>query len=117
MSSGDDEPKIVGKGWTAVAVSKAGTGSPDASGELGALLEQLPREKGDWGSGRVLSGTAFSVVLTDDGRMAVGAVEPELLYAALEGVTTATAGASDRRDSYADDHRRRGSRRRWSPVV
>ena len=82
---GDEEPKIVGKGWTAVAVSKAGTGSPDASGEIGALLEQLPREKGAWGSGRVLSGTAFSVVLTDDGRVAVGAVEPELLYAALEG--------------------------------
>ena len=38
---------------------------------------------GDWGSGRLLAGTAFSVVLTDDGRMAVGAVAPEKLYEAL----------------------------------
>ena len=34
------------------------------------------RGSGDWGSGRLLAGTAFSAVLTDDGRMAVGAVSP-----------------------------------------
>ena len=38
---------------------------------------------GDWGSGRLLAGTAFSAVLTDDGRLAVGAVRPEKLYQAL----------------------------------
>ena len=31
----------------------------------------------------MLAGTAFSVVLTDDGRIAVGAVRPEKLYEAL----------------------------------
>ena len=48
----------------------------DGSGpsELQAFLSQLPRVKGDWGSGRLLAGTAFSAVLTDDGRIAVGAV-------------------------------------------
>jgi outer membrane lipoprotein-sorting protein len=78
------EPTVVGTGWTTVVVSKVGSGAPPATGEFGTLLEQLPRVKGDWGSGRVLAGTAFSVVLTDDGRMAAGSVEPELLYAALK---------------------------------
>jgi outer membrane lipoprotein-sorting protein len=78
---------VVGTGWTTVIVSKvAGSATPqsDQAGELGALLEQLPKVSGDWGSGRVLAGTAFSVVLTDDGRMAVGTVEPEVLYDALK---------------------------------
>jgi hypothetical protein len=38
---------------------------------------------GTWGSGRLLSGTAFTAVLTDDGRLAVGAVPQELLFEAL----------------------------------
>ena len=52
---------------------------PDAA----ALLESLPRVSGEWGSGRVLSGTLVSVILTDDGRVAIGAVTPETLGAAL----------------------------------
>jgi hypothetical protein len=60
-------------------------GGPNASSspELEGLLNQLKRVSGDWGSGRLLAGTAFSVVLTDDGRVAVGAVTPEALYKAL----------------------------------
>ena len=34
-------------------------------------------------TGRLLAGTAFSALLTDDGRLAVGAVSPDALYAAL----------------------------------
>jgi len=56
-----------------------GSESPDMRGFLG----QLPRVSGDWGKGRLLSGTAFSAVLTDDGRLAIGAVRPEKLYQAL----------------------------------
>jgi hypothetical protein len=47
------------------------------------LLARLPKVGGTWGSGRLLRGTLFSAVLTDDGRLAVGAVRPEALYAAL----------------------------------
>ena len=57
-----------------------------ASGEgpdLQAYLAQLPEVSGSWGSGRLLTGTAFSVVITDDGRVAAGAVGPELLSDAL----------------------------------
>ncbi len=78
---------VVGTGWTTVVVTKTGDANADAAkgeGELGALLEQLPRTSGSWGSGRLLAGTAFSVVLTDDGRLAVGTVKPEVLYDALK---------------------------------
>jgi outer membrane lipoprotein-sorting protein len=75
--------KVVGSGWSTVVVQKVG--SPDGSepNELQGFLSQLPRVSGDWGSGRLLAGTAFSAVLTDDGRLAVGAVRPEKLYQAL----------------------------------
>jgi len=79
------KPKVVGTGWGAVAVgtlpadATTGQGSEQAQG----LLRALPKVSGSWGSGRLLSGTLFSAVLTDDGRFAVGAVAPERLYAAL----------------------------------
>lgn len=58
---------------------------PDASRgtDPASLLNLLPSASGAWGSGHVLDGTLFSVVVTDDGRYAVGAVAPEALFAAL----------------------------------
>ena len=47
------------------------------------MLRVLPRVSGTWGSGHLLKGTLFSALLTDDGRVVVGAVAPEALYAAL----------------------------------
>ena len=90
-------PTVVGKGWAAVAVgtlppgalTSGSTTSGSTSGQRGqgdqlqALLKNLPRVSGSWGSGRLMNGTLFSAVLTDDGRYAVGAVKPETLYAAL----------------------------------
>jgi outer membrane lipoprotein-sorting protein len=86
-----DRPDIVGSGWTTVVVAKvpasagSNTGSNMGSnmGTLGALTKQLPAVSGPWGSGHVLRGTLFSAVLTNDGRVAVGAVAPNRLYAAL----------------------------------
>ena len=91
------DTKTVGKGWTSVIITKAdqqafgpsgpsGKGGPagrvdDGSGQL---LQSLPKVSGSWGSGRLLSGTLFSAVITDDGRIAVGAVRPGLLYSALQ---------------------------------
>ena len=49
------------------------------------MLKVLPTVSGAWGSGHLLRGTLFSALLTDDGRVAVGAVAPEALYAALAG--------------------------------
>jgi outer membrane lipoprotein-sorting protein len=87
-----ERPKIVGSGWGAVVI--ATLPEPDAATEQGSQardqLQQLqeaaavlPQVSGTWGSGRLLTGTLFSAVLTDDGRVAVGAVAPDSLYAAL----------------------------------
>jgi hypothetical protein len=80
------EPKVVGSGWTSVAVTtmpgQLAVASQDK--QLQGLLSSVPKVTGDWGSGRVIDGTLFSAVLTDDGRVAVGAVAPDLLYAALK---------------------------------
>jgi hypothetical protein len=47
------------------------------------VLKSLPAVSGAWGSGHLLRGPLFSAVLTDDGRLAVGAVAPQMLYDAL----------------------------------
>jgi outer membrane lipoprotein-sorting protein len=75
--------ETVGSGWTTVAVVRGlGTSPAGESGQLGAFLEQLPRVSGSWGSGRLLTSALVSALLTDDGRLLVGAVPPEMLYAA-----------------------------------
>jgi hypothetical protein len=80
------QPTVVGKGWSAVAVGavpKDAAASMQGSEQLTTLLQTLPKASGSWGSGHLLAGTLFSAVLTDDGRLAVGAVQPQNLYAAL----------------------------------
>ena len=82
-------PKVVGSGWTSVLVVKvpAGTdnGTDTGAGSLAQALKALPAVSGDWGSGHLLKGALFSALLTDDGRLVVGAVAPKALYAALAG--------------------------------
>lgn len=80
----------VGEGWATVAIltPPAGTAdvtpdSPDATG----LLDTLPLVSGSWGSGHALAGTLFSVLVADDGRVAVGAVPVSALEDALAGTT------------------------------
>ncbi|HYN30898.1 MAG TPA: sigma-E factor regulatory protein RseB domain-containing protein [Dermatophilaceae bacterium] len=80
-----ERPTVVGTGWSSVVVARL-PDAPTASGSddpATAVLDALPRVSGDWGSGRLVDGTLVSVVLTDDGRVAVGAVPPSALYAAL----------------------------------
>ncbi len=83
------KPKVVGEGWTTVVVGTLPKGEVPSGAENGegpdlqSYLAQLPKVSGSWGSGRLLAGTAFSAVITDDGRVAAGAVGPELLYDAL----------------------------------
>jgi outer membrane lipoprotein-sorting protein len=82
----ESEPTIVGKGWTSVLVAKLPTGDTKGKGteanQIEGLLGSLPKVSGTWGSGRLLSGSLFSALLTDDGRVLVGAVAPEKLYEA-----------------------------------
>jgi len=91
-----DMPEVVGQGWGSVVVVKmpAPDAKPGAGGTTGAtgdkslaqltkVIAMLPKVSGAWGSGHLMSGKVFSALLTDDGRLVVGAVTPEGLYAAL----------------------------------
>ncbi|MEV6304826.1 hypothetical protein AB0M02_35815 [Actinoplanes sp. NPDC051861] len=87
------EPKVIGKGWTSIITAKLPGDSALAEAEKAAkkdgaeaeqlqgFLDVMPKVSGTWGSGRLLSGALFSVLLTDDGRVFAGAVTPEALYA------------------------------------
>ena len=85
----NDKAAMVGKGWTAVFVTRAPlpaaqptSGRDGGQPSIAALLRHLPAVSGSWGSGHVLSGNLFSVLVTDDGRVLVGAVRPDRLYQA-----------------------------------
>ncbi|MBM0279211.1 LolA family protein [Micromonospora tarensis] len=95
-SAGDPQVRTVGEGWTTVLIArvdKAVGGKPATAKPAGAapdvdvskLLGGLPAVSGDWGSGRLLTGKLFSVLLTDDGRVLAGAVTPERLYQVARG--------------------------------
>jgi outer membrane lipoprotein-sorting protein len=79
------EPKVIGKGWTSIVSAELPkseekpTESDDA--QIQSFLDTMPKVSGEWGSGRLLKGALFSVLLTDDGRVFAGAVTPEALYA------------------------------------
>ena len=74
--------RTVGTGWTTVVVADGMAPTADPGGSGQAILDQLRRVSGSWGSGRLLSSRLVTVLFTDDGRMIAGAVPPELLYAA-----------------------------------
>jgi outer membrane lipoprotein-sorting protein len=79
----------VSAGSGAASYSPAGTitvtGPPGPAGQLGALSQALLRAAtpvhGSWGSGRLLRTSLFSVLMTSNGRVLVGAVTPHVLYA------------------------------------
>ena len=84
--------RVVGEDWSSVGVADLPIQLPSAdeaetaSGPLATIsgaLDVLPRVSGDWGSGHLLRGALFSVLVTDDGEIVAGAVPPQLLYDAL----------------------------------
>ncbi|MGC4856194.1 hypothetical protein ACLQ24_23125 [Micromonospora sp. DT4] len=87
----DPQVRTVGEGWTTVLVARldaapGGKPSGDAPDvDVSKLLGGLPAVSGEWGSGRLLTGKLFSVLLTDDGRVLAGAVTPERLYQVARG--------------------------------
>jgi outer membrane lipoprotein-sorting protein len=96
QSKSADMPTVIGKGWgsalvvkmpapTASAGTTSGTGAATDKTVAGLMkyVGMLPKVSGKWGSGHLMAGTAFSALLTDDGRLVVGAVTPKGLYAAL----------------------------------
>jgi outer membrane lipoprotein-sorting protein len=77
------EPTSVGDGWDTVMVTAAP--APDAERPEGVpnLAELGTPITGPWGSGRLITSAVASVIVTDDGRIAFGAVPEQVLTEAL----------------------------------
>ncbi len=100
---------VAGKGWLAVAVLPASVlsavqhgnaagalgqaarsaaggpgsgGSVDAAGILAALLKSATPVSGAWGSGRLVTTSLVSILITSNGHVLIGAVAPSVLYSA-----------------------------------
>ncbi|WP_217235250.1 DUF2092 domain-containing protein [Streptomyces sp. AC555_RSS877] len=82
-----DGLKVMGEGWNSVATFDSGgegmpTGS-DAGGDLGGFLDSLgDKVTGDFGSGTVFSTRLVNALITDDGKVYVGAVTKDALVKA-----------------------------------
>jgi outer membrane lipoprotein-sorting protein len=82
---------VVGDGWDTVVVGKApaarqGRPDPEDQGPGGATpdLSSLGTPvSGSWGSGRLITTAVASAIVTDDGRVAAGAVPEQVLTEAL----------------------------------
>jgi len=68
-------------------------GSGDSAAVMNALLKSATRVSGAWGSGRLLRTSLVSALITDNGRMFVGAVQPSVLYAAAAQAAAASASS------------------------
>lgn len=96
------KPVVVGEGWDKVTVVTMPEMSEEAKdahaaktdraedeqaaesmNEWKAMMESLPTVQGDWGSGKVLTSSLFTVVMSDDGRIAAGMVPTDDVVAAL----------------------------------
>ena len=77
-----DRVTTVGSDWTTVAVVSGAT----IPSQLGPLLQGADRFTVGTTSGRVISTTLFTVLVLDDGRVAVGAVQPAAMEALVAGV-------------------------------
>jgi outer membrane lipoprotein-sorting protein len=105
MAGGQRQPgaspgvSSIGSGWLTVldlpssrltSASSAGSGGPvsvsggsgDTSALINTLLGSAAHVSGSWGSGRLLRTSLVSVLITDSGRLFIGAVQPSVLYAA-----------------------------------
>jgi outer membrane lipoprotein-sorting protein len=82
---GDGAPTTVGDGWDTVLITTAPADTPEADRPEDApdLAELGTPIAGPWGSGRLISTAVASAIVTDDGRIAAGAVPEPVLSEAL----------------------------------
>ena len=99
--SGD--ASTIGSGWLAVAnlpgsaltdttkaIGQRPSSGSGLSGDTGAVVNALIKSatpvSGSWGSGRLIKTSLISVLITNNGRVLVGAVTPQVLYSAAAQV-------------------------------
>ncbi|MGW1270423.1 LolA family protein [Streptomyces sp. NPDC002491] len=86
---GPGDLDVIGEGWTSVAVFGAGgEGAPsgaEAGGDLGGFLGSFgDKVSGKFGSGTVFSTRLINALMTDDGKVYVGAVTKDALVKAAD---------------------------------
>lgn len=75
--------KVLGTGWTTVVQTRMDPASLDPkNGSASQVLGKLKIVSGPWGSGRLFESKLVTALITTDGRMFAGAVDPQVLYAA-----------------------------------
>ena len=80
----DPDRTVVGEGWDTVVISKRPAEQPGERPEGAPDLSTLGTPvSGPWGSGRLISAAIGSAIVTDDGRIAAGAVPEQILDEAL----------------------------------
>lgn len=75
----DTAHTVVGDGWDRVVVANVPAG--ENTGQIAALGSPV---SGAWGSGKLISTAVASAIVTDDGRIAAGAVPEQVLADALQ---------------------------------
>jgi hypothetical protein len=76
------QPTVVGEAWDSVVVARNVQVDP----RFASFLKSARTVTGSFGSGRLVRTSLLSALLLDDGRLAVGAVTPEALEAAVATV-------------------------------
>lgn len=87
LGKGLDGLKVIGKGWNSVATfDTGGQGMPsgsEAGGDFGGFLDSLgDKVTGEFGSGTVFKTRLVNALMTDDGKVYVGAVDKDALVKA-----------------------------------
>jgi outer membrane lipoprotein-sorting protein len=72
-----EKPTVVGDGWDRVVIGKV---PADRAKDLAGLGTPI---SGSWGSGRLIKTAVATAIVTDDGRVAAGAVPEQVLTEAL----------------------------------
>ena len=75
-----DKPTVVGDGWDRVIVEKVPQNNPDRAKQLAGLGTPT---SGSWGNGRLVKTAVATAIITDDGRVAMGAVPEQVLSETL----------------------------------
>ncbi len=84
-----DGPEVIGEGWNSVAVfDTGGEGVPsgaEVGGDMGGFLDSLgDKVTGSFGSGTVFKTRLINALVTDDGKVYVGAVDKNALVKAAD---------------------------------
>ncbi|MFJ5308725.1 outer membrane lipoprotein carrier protein LolA [Streptomyces sp. NPDC088350] len=90
LGKGPDGLTVLGKGWNSIATFDTGgqgvpSGSASGGGDLGGVISSLgDKVKGTFGSGTVFSTRLINALVTDDGKVYVGAVTKSALVKAAD---------------------------------